>query len=314
MKIVLLENLGVSPELIEQEAEKLKEMGHTLETVNGRKGEQVQIDALKDADAIILANMPLSPKAVEQAEKLKFIDVAFTGTDHLPMELIREKGIVVSNASGYATEAVAELALAFMLELLRELPEAEALPAQGKDKTGLHGRLLKGKTVGIVGAGEIGKKTAEYAKALGAETLAFNRSKVNSDAIDEQTDLDTLLKQSDIVSLHVPLTEQTRHLIGKDEFSKMKKSAYLLNTSRGPVVDTAALVEALNNNEIAGAAIDVFDQEPPLPKDSLVFDAKHLIMTPHIGFDTEESMILRKDIVFENLMDWLAGHPIRIVK
>lgn len=167
--------------------------------------------------------------------------------------------------------------------------------------------------MGIIGTGHIGTRTAEYFKALGARVIGHNDSGRENPVFDEMVSLEDLLKNADVVSLHTPLTPSTRHLIGKEELEKMKPTAFLINTARGPVVDTDALVEALKNGGIAGAALDVFDQEPPLPKDSPVFEAPNTLLTPHMGFDSEESMQIRSEIAFDNLQNWLDGHPVNVV-
>lgn len=314
MHIVLLEDLAVPSSVMEEWKEKLAGQGHTLTIYEKTTDVDQLARETAEADAIILANMPLPWKAIEQADHLKFIDVAFTGTDHVPVREAADKGIVISNASGYATESVAELCLAFGIELLRKLPALEQAGAAGKTKQGLRGRLIQGKTVGIVGPGHIGTRTAEYFKALGARVIGHNRSGRVNPAFDEMVSLEELLSRSDLVSLHTPLTDSTRHLIGEKELAMMKPTAFLINTARGPVVDTDALVKALEENRIAGAALDVFDQEPPLPADSPILKAPHGLLTPHMGFDSEESMKIRADIVYDNLQNWLDGHPVNVVQ
>lgn len=310
MKIVLLEELGVADQVIERHARRLQEMGHTFTAYPKDADPKVQLERSRDADVILLANMPLDASVVESAENLKFIDVAFTGVDHIPMELARKRGIAVSNASGYATQAVAELCVGFMIRLLRNMDKTEARCRAGGTKDGLVGRLLCGKTVGIVGAGAIGKKTAALCKAFGCYVLAFNRSQVADAAIDEQVSLEELLARSDIVSLHCPLTPQTKGLIGGKELARMKKTALLINTARGGVVDSQALAQALHSGAIAGAACDVFETEPPLPREHPLLHCPNTIVTPHIAFASAESMELRAEIVFENLYSWLSGKQI----
>ena len=313
MNIVLLEGLGVSEQVIQAHAQKLAELGHRFQAYPKDTDPQVQLERSRDADAVILANMPLARCVVEQAEHLKFIDVAFTGYDHIPMDAARSRGIAVSNASGYATQAVAELAVSFMIQLLRNVPQTEAKCRQGGTKDGLVGRLLCGKTVGIVGAGAIGKKTAQLCKVFGCHVIAHSRSAVSDPAIDEQVTLDELLRRADVVSLHCPLTPQTTGLIGAEQLAQMKKSAILINTARGAVVDSAALAGALTRGDLAGAACDVFETEPPLPLDHPLLHCPNTIVTPHIAFASAESMEMRADIVFDNLYAWLDGRQINAV-
>lgn len=313
MKVVLLEGLGVSDQVIEQHARKLEAMGHTFVAYPKNADPQVQTERSRDADAIMLANMPLAPVVLEEAKNLKFIDVAFTGVDHIPMAEAKQRNIAVSNASGYATQAVAELSLSFMIQLLRNVGKTEDRCRNGGTKDGLVGNLLCGKTVGIVGAGAIGRKVAALCKAFGCTVLAYNRSTVSDPAIDEQVSLEELLKRSDIVSLHCPLTAETKGMIGKDQLALMKKNALLINTARGGVLDSVALAEALEKGEIAGAACDVFEMEPPLPTDHPLLHCPNTIVTPHIAFASAESMEQRADIVFNNLYSWLDGKQVNAV-
>lgn len=310
MKIVLLEGLGVSDAVIEGHAKRLAEMGHTFAAYEKETDPEVQCMRSRDADVIMLANMPLHASVVKEATRLKFIDVAFTGVDHIPMEEAKKRGIAVSNASGYATQAVAELSIGFMIQLLRHVKETEQRCRTGGTKDGLVGNLLSGKTVGIVGAGAIGKRTAALCKAFGCRVLAYNRSRVSDAAIDEQVELSELLERSDIISLHCPLTPQTKGMIGTAELARMKKSAILINTARGGVVDSAALAAALREGRLAGAACDVFETEPPLQEEHPLLHCPNTIVTPHIAFASVESMELRAQIVFDNLYAWLDGKQI----
>ena len=314
MNIVLSESLGVDESALRPHAERLEKMGHTFVSYAGDRDPEVQAARLEDADIVIIANMPLSESAVRRSKKLKFIDVAFTGVDHIPMAAAAEKGIVVSNASGYATDAVAELALSQMIRLLRRVDECEASLRRGGTKAGLGGHLLRGRTVGVVGVGAIGKRVAQLCAAFGSDVIAYSRSPVSSPFIREQVSLEQLLRESDIVTLHCPLNASTRGLIGEKELRLMKKTAYLVNTARGGVVNSAALAAALNGGTIAGAALDVFDIEPPLDPSDPLLTAPHVLATPHIGFFSAESMLDRAEIVFNNLYAYLEGRPVNVCR
>ncbi len=314
MKIVLLEGLGVSEEIIRKQTKKLNEMGHEFVVYEKNTDPRVQAERCEDADIIMLANMPLSREAIERASHLQYIDVAFTGVDHIPMDEAGKRGIAVSNASGYATQAVAELCISFMIQLLRNVKQTEQRCREGGTKDGLIGNLLCGKTVGIIGAGAIGKRTAELCKAFGCKVIAYSRSRVEHPAIDRQVTLEELLKEADIVSLHCPLTEETRGMIGEEQLQMMKKTAVLINTARGPVADSEALAKALTEGRIAGAACDVFETEPPLDAEHPLLHTPNTIVTPHIAFASEESMEQRADIVFENLYAWLEGKQLNKVE
>lgn len=313
MNIVFLEDLGCSPEILEENLEKIRGLGHKVSMFQKSSDIATLKNEVKDADVIILANMPLPAEVLGAAENAKFIDVAFTGVDHIPVEDARKRNIAISNASGYANESVAELCISFMIQLLRQLGEAEERARHGGTKAGLSARLIDGKTVGIIGCGAIGKRVAALSKAFGAKVIAHNRRPVQDSNIDENVSLEELLNRADIISLHTPLTPETKGMIGKKELAAMKKSAILLNTARGPVVDNSALAEALNAGEIAGAACDVFDMEPPLPADYTLLHSKNTIVTPHLAFYSQEALDKRANIVFDNLYAWLNGKQINVI-
>ncbi len=313
MKIVLLEDLAISSSELENYVQKLESLGHTFVAYPKTSDLETLKNEVKDADVVMLANMPFPLEALEAASHVQFIDVAFTGVDHIPGAAAKEKGITISNASGYATEAVAELVLSEIIFDLRKLAALQARGKKGLSKEGIRGQLLQGKTIGIVGAGVIGREIARLCKAFGCKVLGYNRSTINDPNFDAQLPLEDLLTQSDIVTLHVPFTGQTKGLIGKEQLKAMKPSAILVNTARGPIVDEKALIEALQEGTIAGAILDVFDQEPPLPADYPLLELPNVILTPHIGFDSQESMALRAQIVFDNLFAWLDHQPQNVI-
>jgi len=308
MKAVLLESLGISKSRLEELEAPFLAKG--WEFIHYEKTADISLlqNEIRDADALILANMPLPEKALYTADHLKYIDVAFTGVDHIPLAYCKEHNISVSNASGYSNEAVAELVIGMVLSKLRNLRQVEDRCRSGSTKDGLIGSEIKGKTVGIIGYGAIGSRSGELFHAFGADilTLEGHRIKGNPDFV-KAVDMDTLLSCSDIVVLHCPLNDSTRGLIGKEELAKMKDSALLVNAARGPVVNSEDLAEALHTGTIAGACIDVFDKEPPLSTEEPLLKAPHTVVTPHVAFATEESMSLRADIVFENLRAFDRG-------
>ena len=315
MKIAVLESLGISAEAMAEREKPFQEAGHVFVHYDKTTDTEKLKEEVRDADALILANMPLPGEVIAAGEKLSFIDIAFTGVDHVGMDVVRERGITASNASGYSTEAVAELSLGMAIDILRNVRAVETRARTGGTKDGLVGTEIRGKTVGIVGLGAIGSRTAEIYHALGAKILATSRT-VHENAPDyvTQVSLDELLSASDIVSLHCPLNDSTRGLIDEEKLSLMKPGAILLNLARGPVVKSQALADALNAGKIAGAGIDVFDTEPPIPETDPLLGAKNTLLTPHIAFASKESMILRADIVFENLKAFLEGSPVHVVR
>ena len=214
MKIVLLESLGVSDALLNACARPFVEAGHTFAAYPKDTDPQVQLERAGDADVIMLANMPLTGAVISGCPNLKFIDVAFTGVDHVDLDAARAKGVTVSNAAGYSTQAVAELTVCMMLDLLRKVPQVGERCRNGGTKEGLVGCELGSRTVGIVGAGAIGTRTAQLCAAFGSRVLAYKRH-VTGDEPGFMTfvPLDELLAESDIVSLHCPLNDESRGLI-----------------------------------------------------------------------------------------------------
>lgn len=313
-KIVIMESLGISAEELAARKAPFEAQGHVFVDYPKTTDPAKLIEEAKDADAMILANMPMPADVLRKCDKLKFIDVAFTGVDHVGLDAAKEKNIAVSNASGYSNEAVSELVIGTTLSLARNLRSVEDRCREGKDKTGLVGWEIKGKTVGIIGLGKIGTRTAELFHAFGATVLA--QSRTHHDGIAEyieQVTQEELLHCSDIVVLHCPLNDSTRGMINAEKLAMMKPTALLVNVARGPVVVEKDLASALENGVIAGAAIDVFDKEPPLDTASPILHAPNCLVTPHVAFATQQSMSLRAEIVFDNLAKWMEGHQINTI-
>ena len=316
MKIVMLEPLAVKDEVINELSKDLREDNHELvvyDSVTNDVGEL--IERAKGADALIIANNNLPGEVIRSLDNLKFISVAFTGVDHIDSEACAEKGVKVSNAAGYSNQAVAELVIGMIISKLRNIVECDVAVRKGLTKDGLVGSELAGKTVGIVGTGAIGLKVAELLKAFGCKLLGYNRStsKAGEDLGIEYVSLDELLKASDIVTLHTPLTEETTHLINSDNIKLLKETALLVNCARGPVMDIEAVAKALKEKKFAGAAVDVFEIEPPLATDHVLFDARSALLTPHIAFATDESMVRRAKIAFDNIYAWLEDKQINTI-
>ena len=314
MNIVLLESLGVPDAVLNACAKPLTDAGHSFKAYAKNTDPQVQIEEAKDADVIMIANMPLKGEVIRACQNLKYIDVAFTGVDHVDLEAAKACGVKVSNAAGYSTQAVAELCLGLMLDLLRNVPQVAERCRSGGTKDGLVGTELSGKTVGIVGVGAIGTRVAELCHAFGCKVLGNKRHVTGQEpAFIEFVPLDELLERSDIVSLHTPLNDSTKGLINAASIEKMKPGALLINTSRGPVVDSAALAAALDSGRLGGAGIDVFEMEPPVPANHPLLHSKNTIVTPHVAFATAESLEARCKIVFDNIEQWMAGHQTNII-
>lgn len=309
MKLVIIEPLGVEQEkLLSMAAKQLPESVEVVYYNTRVTDTETLIERGKDADIIAVSNLPLNADVINGCKNLKMLSVAFTGIDHIAMDACRKNGVLVSNCAGYSTAAVADLVFGLLISLYRNIPACNEVVRREGTKDGLVGFELEGKKFGVVGTGAIGLRVAAIAQAFGCEVLAFSRTKKDVPGI-TYTDLDTLLSQCDIVSLHTPLSDSTRGLIGKEQLALMKKNAVLINTARGPVVDSQALAEALNEERIAGACIDVFETEPPVKKEHPLLNAKHVIATPHAAFATKEALVKRAVIVFDNITAWLDGSP-----
>lgn len=309
MKIVAVEPIGISRQRAEELAERYAAKGCDFVVYPDRKeDEQTLVERMKDADVVIVSNIRLSREVLEQCPKLKFLNVAFTGLDHIDQDYCREKGIVIRNASGYATQAVAELAVGLMLDVYRKITPFDASTRNLQGRNNILGRELHGKTVGLVGTGAIGLRTAAILKAFGCRLLAYSRTE-RQEALDmgiEYTTLEDLMQRSDIISLHTPLTAQTKGLISREMLELCKPSAIIINTARGAVIDNKALAEMLNKDCIAGAGIDVYEYEPPLQSNHPLHSAKNAVLLPHVAFATQESFSIRVDIILRNLDEYLA--------
>ena len=308
MNIVCVESLGIGRERFESLKAHYASMGHTFTYYMDRNEDEATLaDRMREADVAVISNIKLPASVLSQCTKLRYLSVAFTGLDHIDLAYCREHGITVQNAAGYSTTAVSELAVGMMLDLLRNIVTLNEMIRQGGSRGTFLGRELRGKTVGIVGTGAIGTATARLLLAFGAKVIAWSRTErpeVKALGV-EYVSLEALLQQSDIVSLHVPLCDATRGLIGEKELALMKPTALLVNTARGPVCDIAAVGRALVESRIAGAAFDVFEKEPPLPVDHLLLSTNRCLVTPHVAFATEESFAARADIVFGHVDQWL---------
>ena len=308
MNIVCVESLGISQTRFEELKAHYAALGHSFTYYMDRKEDEATlVERMHDADIVVISNIKLPTAVLSHCPKLRYLSVAFTGLDHIDLAYCAEHGITVQNAAGYSTTAVSELAVGMMLDLLRQVTALDGTIRQGKGRGSFLGRELRGKTVGIVGTGAIGTATIRLLLAFGARVVAYSRTErpeVKALGV-EYLPLNALLQQSDIVSLHTPLNAETRSLIGREQLALMKPTALLVNTARGPVCDIAAVAESLNAGRLAGAAFDVFEQEPPLPSDHPLLHAANCLCTPHIAFATEESFAARADIVFSHVDDYL---------
>ncbi len=305
MKIVFLESLGLSVERIENECKTLRSLGHEIIIYPDRCPEK-NIERAADADIVVESNMPLRKDFFEACPNLKMLSIAFTGLDHIDLKECERRGIVVNNAAGYSTEAVAEEAICMMIGLYRHVIENDRITRSCEGPSLAPGREISNKTVGVVGLGAIGQRTAKLAQAFGCKVIAWNRTHKDVEGV-TLVDKETLLKESDIITLHIALNEETRDFITAKEISMMKTSAIIINAARGPIINTNDIAEALRNGRISGAALDVFDTEPPLDKNNPLLDMPNTMLMPHIGFATEEAFEIRLGIVVENIEKFIRA-------
>ncbi|MDR0603041.1 MAG: hydroxyacid dehydrogenase [Bacteroidales bacterium] len=305
MKIVAVEPLNLSIEKVEEIQTRFKYLGHNFVYYADRKEDNHSlVTRMKDADIVIVSNIVLHADVLLQCPRLKMLSVAFTGLDHIDLNYCHQHHIHVVNAAGYATIAVCELTIGLILDVYRHITSLDAQIRKQGTRNCFLGRQLHGKTVGIIGMGAIGTQVAITLQQLGCNIIACNRNK-NVLSI-PHVSLENLLASSDIVTLHLPLTPETFHLIDREKLSLLKKDAILINTARGNIVDMDALAEALINKKLAGAGIDVFEQEPPLSEDHPLLHSPNCVLVPHIGYATEEAFEKRIKIVINNIFHWLG--------
>lgn len=317
MKISLLEPIGVPAETIAELAQDLIQAGHEFIYYDTKTTDpHLLAQRSKDSEIVVIANNPYPAEVIEAAEKLKMLNVAFTGIDHIDLEACRKKDILICNAANYSNQTVAELVIGLAIGLLRFIPQGDNAVRSGQTAAGLTGREIAGRTVGIIGTGRIGSLTAKLFGSFGARVIAYSRNESQAlKAIGvEYVSLDNLMRESDLISLHTSYNPSTKGLINKEKIALMKKSAIFINCARGPIVDNYALAEALNTGAIAGAGIDVYDMEPPIPTDYPLLKAKNTLLTPHLAFASEESLLRRATIVFRNIYTYLENKPQNVCK
>jgi glycerate dehydrogenase len=278
------------------------------------------VDRLHGASVAVTNKVPLRAAAIARLPDLKMVAVAATGTDNVDLAACRARGIVVSNIRNYSLVSVPEHCFALLLALRRQLRAYVADVEAGRWERSSRFCLLDhpigdlaGSRLGIVGYGALGRKVAQLGRAFGMEIATTSRSPVDDPGV-LQLPLDELLASADVVSLHLPLTEATRHLIGARELGLMKRTALLINTARGGLVDEAALAEALLSNRIGGAGFDVLSKEPPLPDNPLLqLRLPNFILTPHVAWASGGAMQTLADMLVDNIEAWAAGRPQNLV-
>lgn len=271
-------------------------------------------DAVKDVDIIICNKTVIDRKIMEIAPKLKYIGLFATGYNNIDIDAAKEYGITVCNAGSYSTNAVAQQVMGYILMHYTKIPMYNDFVHSGGWKNAevfsplvFTGDEIFSKTLGIIGFGSIGQAVKKAAEGLGMKVIVNTRT-VKDSSVAEFVDLDTLLRESDIVSVHCPLNDQSADMMNSEAFSKMKDGAFFINTSRGGTVDEQALFDALKSGKLSGAAVDVLKKEP-MDKDCVLADAPNLIITPHTAWAplTTRKRLLK--IVTDNITSFLEGNP-----
>ncbi len=275
---------------------------------------------ISDYDGLLAAGVKIGRQLIEAAPKLKIISNYGVGYDNIDIAAATERDIPVTNTPTAVTEATAEIAFGLMLAVMRRIAECDRrLRFDPEFKWGIMrnlGTSLYGKTIGIIGLGRIGRALARRTQASGMKVAYFNRNRLartlEANLGVSYLSLDDLLSNADVISIHIPLNSDSRHLIGLPELGRMKPTAFLINTARGPVIDEAALIQFLGEKRIAGAGLDVFEKEPAIPAALLTLD--NVVITPHIGTETFDARLAMAEEASQNLIDWfLTGYSKNIV-
>ena len=317
MKLVVLEKMSLGFDIDISFYEEFGEVVYydntSVDEIAGR---------IADADIVIANKVPLNAETIGGASKLKLICETATGYNNVDIDYCRKNGIRVTNAVGYSTPIVAQHTFAMALYLLEKLPVYDKYVKNGDyEKAPMftcfepYFTELEGKTWGIIGLGNIGRKVAEIAKVFGCRVIFYSASGRNDTTDFEKVDFDTLLSESDVLSLHCPLTDRTQNIINAEALAKMKKTAILLNVARGPVVDEQALYDALTTGQIAAAGLDVLVKEPITADNPLarIKDSTKLLITPHMAWASREARIRCAREVYLNIKSFLAGEKRNII-
>ena len=317
MKIVALDGETLNPgDLSWEEFEKLGEI-----TVYERTPMDQILERSKDADILLTNKTPIREEVIAKFPRLRYIGVMATGYDCVDVNAASDKGIVVTNVPEYGTDSVAQMAIALLLELCHHVQLHSDAVLQGEWSRSkdfcftLTTQIeLKGKIMGIVGFGRIGKQVARIANALGMKVIVSDKIKQDIENMPELewVEKNELLQRADVISLHCPLFPDTKEMINKKSIAEMKSSAFIINTSRGGLIKDAELAEALNNGNIAGAGLDVLSVEPPIEGNPLI-GAKNCIITPHIAWATKEARGRLMNTLLENLKAFINDKPQNVV-
>ncbi len=320
MKIVVLDGFTLNPGDLSWQT--LKEIGEAMIYDRTENVPDQIVAAIGDAEIIFTNKTVLNKEVLKRIPKVKYIGVLATGYNVVDVKIASKLGITVTNVPGYSTNAVAQMAFALLLELTNRVGAYCVAVKSGEwirsvDFSFSKGSMVElyGKNIGIIGFGQIGKAVAKIAQAYGMNVLV-NTNTISSELETESlrfVNRDELFQKSDVISLHCPLTEKTRGIICKESIGIMKKGVLIINTARGELIVEEDLAQALNNGQIAGAAVDVISAEP-MKKDNPLLSAKNCIITPHVAWATKASRERLMQTAVENLKSFLKGKPVHVVK
>jgi glycerate dehydrogenase len=319
MKIVVLDGYTLNPGDLNWDG--ISQFGDVKVYDRTPYNDDAIIQNIGDAEIVFTNKTPINKQVLSKAASLKYIGVLATGYNVVDIETAKQHNIVVTNVPDYSSVSVAQFTMALILELCHHVGAHNAAVQKGdwiksKDFSFWNYPLIElaGKTLGLIGFGKIGRATAKLAEAFGMQILVYNRTVYpefeNGNL--KFVSLDEVLANSDVISLHSPLTKETNAIINKDTISKMKPTAFLINTARGPLINENDLVEALNSEKLAGAALDVISEEPMQESNSLLH-AKNCIITPHIAWAPKEARQRLMQITIDNLRSFLEGNPENVV-
>lgn len=313
--IVVLDGFTLNPGDLSWES--LLDLGKC--EIYDRTPEEDVIRRAQDAEIVLTNKTVLRSEHLKALKSLRYIGVLATGYNVVDLDAAREHNIVVTNVPEYGTDSVAQMVFAHLLNLTQSVADHGRSVVAGDwaaadDFCYWNSPLLElsGKTMGIVGLGRIGLATAKLASAFGMQVLASTRTAKSAPDFIKLAELDELFQTSDVVSLHCPLTSETEKLVNRERLALMKPSAFLINTSRGPLIDEEALAEALNSEQIAGAGLDVLSTEPP-PAEHPLIGAKNCFITPHIAWATHSARSRLLQIAVENVAAFISGKPQNVV-
>ncbi|MDF1536804.1 MAG: D-2-hydroxyacid dehydrogenase [bacterium] len=314
MKIVVLDGYTLNPGDLSWEG--LGKLGEV--TVHDRTSPDELMDRAVGAEVLLTNKVILDAEAITNLPDLKYVGVLATGYNVVDLEAAAQSGIAVTNVPAYSTDSVAQMVFALLLELINGVGRHSRSVRSGiwsKSPDFSFHEIplveLSGLTIGIVGYGAIGQGVARIARAMGMKVLVHTRTPGSEEGV-QYLDLDTLFNESDVVSLHCPLTDKTVGIVNRERLTRMKPSAFLINTARGPLVDEQALADALNAGALAGAGLDVLSVEPPPPGNPLL-SARNCVITPHIAWATKAARGRLMGTVVSNLEAWMDGRPVNTV-